>query len=1238
MGPEDFHKSLVSLARAVKKNPQMSEGEVYQCLTESGFFMNLGYVATGIDIRVQKRGEEGKIPDYECLDELEQSVFVMEVKTPKDEKTNPLISYLETQLKGYVNLKKSRYGVLTNGIKFLFYKREDGRLVPELEVDDLDGVTTEVAAKIHGCLKKPSYEFTDLKQIAYQLAHIEPKSLTEEANRAAFYETFRLREESAGMPTKFTKLVYSLMDLFDELMKEESKSEFLEGAYKFWKKSYAHKPSKVPKSWKNLRRFKGKKIDEEVLYRFMFCLETAHNIVAKLILAKVCEDMKFWDVKMTTLLSRYLETEFLGETRINTIAYPFALKSVLERMRDNLVENVFEEDIFDWWMDCKQIVGESARDWRRKESYVVVNFGLALAKVFFALKSFDFYGVKEDILGELYQHYFDPETRKALGEFYTPIEVVEYILDAVDYNERKILNRRLLDPACGSGTFVVEALKRYLREAELLEKKEQRDYWAVKLRDLCERPKIIGFDINPFAVLMAQIRFMMELVPYYKRAKEGKPGFTLTTIPIFRTDSLEIETKTGMLQRTLDNTISFSMRLPIVEEEEFLSIDFSIPSWEPLKRYLRGDMDNYFILLKLTFDVIKDKARKEHYKVLTRDLADEYQKRFDEAPTLAGYLQPHAQEILSRIQELREKYKDGRLIKSLEDLVLAGILKNFFLYDYVVGNPPYVSIHKIDREKRERYISLYTSAVGRFDLYVLFMERGIEWLNDDGKFSFITSNKFINSAYGSGIRKIVSQEAKLYQLIDFGDTGVFKDATNYPCIFVLTKSKSEVDVLNYGRIIKPHENVIEYIKQHLFDKTYYDKFGEFFEVAPSIINDKPWNFVSETKSSIIKKLERAKTHDLRGISKKISKGIDPGGATDIFVIDSKIIKKFELEKELLKPIVKGSEIKRWSILWHGNYIIYPYQESNGKSALLSLDEYPNTKKYLEIYKKQLENRDYVKNARKRWYELWNERNPRLFENVKILTPDISKISNFVLDENGEYYFSDLVFTIILKNEYQSLYKLVLGLLNSQPLEFYFKHISPFVSGGYYRFKTQYLERLPIKLPQTSEEQKLAGEITSLVDQILALAKVEQRVQNFPEPYFEELKDEIEEYDLVKWQAKRSYKELEPVLEPEITGGSRIVLGKDDFIAETEIDSEHKERYVIKTLKGGKARKGEEFKIKVPRSDAIVKKILGRYEDDKERLRKKSIVDLEKEINERVYKLYGFGEEDKKVIEEFLGRF
>ncbi len=442
MKARGFRKALIEISKRVKRKPEMSEGSVQSIFAQVKPFTHLGYKDFGIDIKSQEKIKKGKVPDFECLDDFEQSIFVLELKKPKDEEVRKLESYKEEIFQKYVKPRRSKYGALSNGIKFILYKRVGESLIEEIRVNDLEAITEEEALAIYQRLKKPSYDYTNLEEIIEKLKGIEPKPLSEEDNRESFYEIFKLKQEETGLPTKFTRLVYTLMYLFDELISREEKSEFLEGAYRFWKRSYAHKPSKIPESWKKLKMLENVEKDEELLYKFMFCLETAHNIVAKLILAKVCEDVGLKNVSMLKKLEAYMNLKF-SDKRINLIAYPFAIKEVFDSLRSYLVESVFEDDIFDWWTDIKLIVGESISDWRTRSNFYVESFGEALAKIFFALQSFDFRGVKEDILGELYQHYFDPETRKALGEFYTPIEVVEYILDAVDYKGQKILKLTL---------------------------------------------------------------------------------------------------------------------------------------------------------------------------------------------------------------------------------------------------------------------------------------------------------------------------------------------------------------------------------------------------------------------------------------------------------------------------------------------------------------------------------------------------------------------------------------------------------------------------------------------------------------------------------------------------------------------------------------------------------------------------------------------------------------------------
>ncbi|MDZ5813283.1 N-6 DNA methylase, partial [Halorubrum sp. AD140] len=223
--------------------------------------------------------------------------------------------------------------------------------------------------------------------------------------------------------------------------------------------------------------------------------------------------------------------------------------NLIDDMSDQLVEGLFQDDIFVWWTDgyAEELsrgheTGASQFEAVAKESGGVDRisdatrdrFSRAVAEVFFNVLRFDFGDVEGDLLGDLYQRYFDPETRKALGEFYTPQPVIDYIMDGVGY-ERGVSNERLIDPACGSGTFLVDAVERYVADVE---RYEENPDWKDHLQDLCTRPRVVGLDIHPFAVLMAQIRFVVAILPAYREAKQQHPEYTIRRLPIYRTDTL----------------------------------------------------------------------------------------------------------------------------------------------------------------------------------------------------------------------------------------------------------------------------------------------------------------------------------------------------------------------------------------------------------------------------------------------------------------------------------------------------------------------------------------------------------------------------------------------------------------------------------------------------------------------------------------------------------------------------
>ena len=982
-------------------------------------------------------------------------------------------------------------------------------------------------------------------------------------------------------------------------------------------------------------------MSDEDLYKFMFCLETSYALFTKLMLAKACEDYKFPDVNLRDFIERNI-TDFRGD--IPLVSWGKLLVELIRNMRERLVESIFEEDIFYWWTDkFEKTTGWTYKEFVELEKEEgVVEFSKYTAKLLFTLYKFDFSKIAGDPLGDLYQRYFDKETRKALGEFYTPKEVVKYIVDAVDYDGKFIVNKRLLDPACGSGTFLVEALKRYLKESEPMAKEKG---WAHVLKELCNKFHIVGFDIHPFACIMSQIHFTLILIPYYKKAIEEEPGFVLHRLPIFRTDSLIDETKgkteTWFFGDVGLESVILKLQLPIkTEEKEFLEINIKMPkSREAIsEKTSLNNIPEYFCALQAMFDVIKRLARKNIYKI-DKEMLEIHLKEYLQNKNwnaLISFLTPYGNDVLANIDNLKSKFGDGRLVKSIEDIMLAGLLKSYVKYDFVVGNPPYVRVQMLDEAQKNYYKSTYETASGKFDLYILFIERGIKWLKNDGKFGFITSNKFTQASYGIDIRNFILKSTVISQFIDFGDTGVFRDATNYPCIFILEQNSTKQKACNYVRVKIPHEDILTYLREKFTHSSFSDKYIDYYKVEQSMLKGKTWNFMPQNELKLIKKIESLSSHTLKNLRNNISEGIVTG-QNQVFIVSDETIKKYNIEKGAVKHIIGGSEIKRWQVSWHGNYIVYPHFKYSDKLKPINLKDFTNLKNYFEERKTDLEKRHYVLEAGKEWFELWNPRDPDIFEaKPKIVTPDISTNNSFAMDFEGKWYCLDTCFIIVLKEEFLKYYTFLIALLNSDILEFYFKQISPFISGGYYRYKTQYLEQLPIRLPQTKKEKKIADQITQKVEKILAQVKLDQQIKDFPKSFVEEYRKEGKEFDEIVHTFSSNHKALEPTISEQIEKGYNIDIGKKE--RPISVETRDKAEYVFLSLRGHNVRKDEKVKILIPKDENVVDEILKEYEKIIGRLKKEPISKLEDEINELVYKLYGLNEKDKKIIEDFLAKF
>ena len=399
-------------------------------------------------------------------------------------------------------------------------------------------------------------------------------------------------------------------------------------------------------------------------------------------------------------------------------------------------------------------------------------------------------------------------------------------------------------------------------------------------------------------------------------------------------------------------------------------------------------------------------------------------------------------------------------------------------FDCVIGNPPYLRVqglHENYKEEVKFYEEKYKSATGRFDFYVLFMERGFKLLNNDGLLSFILPHKFINSDFGVGVREWIYKNKALNFIAHFDSASVFAKAKVYTCIIGLSHNNRE---FKFGKTKPTDLSSIEF---------------ESFPIE-NLSNTERWSFQSYKKTQIIEKL-KFQALRLKDIVQYCSQGTVSMG-DDIYIMNGhfegeyfigfseRLKKEVKLEKEIMKPLLKGTDVKRYKKAQNSCYLIYPHHLVEDKTQSYELAQmktmFPLCFEYLSNFKKELIlKKERYKTNPTYWYALHCSRQITMFEEEKIVTPEISLGCNMSYDKE-KLYHNTKCYTIILKKEEKHNTLAYLAILNSTLMWFFLKETGYVLRGGFFCFKTKYLEPFPI--PKLSEEKSKI--LTELVSQML----------------------------------------------------------------------------------------------------------------------------------------------------------
>ncbi|MBI2863807.1 MAG: N-6 DNA methylase [Chloroflexi bacterium] len=393
-------------------------------------------------------------------------------------------------------------------------------------------------------------------------------------------------------------------------------------------------------------------------------------------------------------------------------------------------------------------------------------------------------------------------------------------------------------------------------------------------------------------------------------------------------------------------------------------------------------------------------------------------------------------------------------------------------FDTVIGNPPYLRIQGLQQnygKQIDYFATHYESAVKRFDLYLLFVEKGFGLLRKGGRLGFICPHKFTNSDFGSGLRKFLIDNMGMESITSFGNNQIFRQASIYTGILLLSRATN----LRFGYCVFNDMSITEVPKRlwQLSPASYanYDLAG---------FSEGPWTLAGKGKATVLEKLPQ-RSVALDDICDQILVGVQSGidsvhvlaavNATNdgiVRLFSERAGAEVQIEAGLLKPFLTGEDVHRYQQPRHSHYCVFPYYLKNGQTKILEEGElkerFPLGFAYLREYRKELtEIRIRQKTNPRYWYSCHRSRDMRVFETERIVTPEISLGCNMTIADSGTYH-NTKVYSIVPSPQHEADKYYLLGLLNSRLMWWWISNTGYVLRGGYYVFKTNYLAPFPVR--------------------------------------------------------------------------------------------------------------------------------------------------------------------------------
>jgi hypothetical protein len=798
-------------------------------------------------------------------------------------------------------------------------------------------------------------------------------------------------------------------------------------------------------------------------------------------------------------------------------------------------------------------------------------------------------GIDPEMLGHIFENLLEDNRDK--GAFYTPKEIVQYMCKEsliqylINYelgelritNEEwketvekfirfhtvnEILNQKevaiginqklddikVCDPAIGSGAFPIGMLQEIFEAKRFIYPylKTNQNFKPAEVKKNIIQNSIYGVDLEKGAVDIAQLRFWLSLVvdeinpqPLpnldYKIMQgnsllEQYQGIDLSLMGQVKNDIAIAEPVRDLFGNLTESQIkmTFSKSETIDEIQKLIKKFFTIEVSEE-KQQIRSRI-NELVLQHIDYNI---ELRENQLNRFINEAGDPEKLNRNARKKYDGYVVDLEKLQYTKIELLKIQETDERPYflwhLYFRDVFYPATGTGGF--DVMIGNPPYIQLQKDGGLLANLYESKGFETFERTgDIYSLFYEKGINLLKPNGNLNYITSNKWLKANYGKSTRQFFLKHQPI-KIIDLG-SGIFKTATVDTNILIIKNLNQKFGSKSvWGLNISKETNIKDI-------NDFKDKW-----VFLENLGIDSWAILDNEEFEIKKQIESI-GKQLINWNVNLNMGIKTG-MNEAFILKNdekeKLCSDDPLNEKILKPILRGKNIKKYRAKWDGQWLIEShngFRKNNGQKIYpIDINNFPKIKEHLDSFEPKLSNRG---DKGVTPYNLRNCAYQEEFTKEKLVWADIAREPSFAY-LGPDIYFNNTVYFIVGEK-----LKYLLAVLNSRVIDFYFQKIGTDLGQDGGRYFKQFVELFPIpEIKNTKPYENISEYLIHLNDPkqelVLEKASNESISQVFEdlvnmmvyELYFEE-EMKTKEIDVLQFVSEKAFPDITTLEDPKGT--------------------------------------------------------------------------------------------------------